>query len=191
MRLARAVALRWGGVAQVIALGASMALLRVWDAPVEVPGRDDVRALVTPLVPVFAALVTAEGSRIAGRDLERLSSVGNRFLRVGYGVAVLALLIGTALVGHPADRLLLLRNGILLTGVGIGAASVLPPRSAWPPVVLLPMVSWLLGSRGLGEPPAPWAVLLLPAGSVVAGAAAFVVAAASFLVYLHGGAPRA
>lgn len=186
MTLARAVALRWGGGAHVAALLASAALLRVWDAPIDVPGRDDVRALVSPLVPVVVALVAADGSRVGRRDLERLSSIGDRNLRIGYCVAVLASLVVVALAGQESDRFVLLRNGLLLAGVGIGGATVLSPSIAWPPVVLLPMVCWLLGSRGVGVAPAPWAVLLLPDRSVAAGSAVLLVVVASVLAYLRG-----
>lgn len=181
----RALWRSWHGTAQAGFAAAGLMLIHVLTGPVEVPGRDDVAQSTWPLASAFLGLACLTGSRTAHRAGERITPKGASTVRAGY-LAALALASACLLPlrGATADPTVLARNDALLCGAALLAVELLPAAAAWAPLVVLPMLTWLLGSNGDTVPPETWAVLLHPAGSSVARATASVVLATGAVVYV-------
>jgi hypothetical protein len=185
-RTLRSIWRAWHGTTHLALGGAAVVVLRLWSGPIDVPGRD-IAQVTAPLVPAFLALACLIGARTAHHPGERITPRGAVVVRVGY----LATLGGFAAVllaasGSDADRWVLARNDALMCGLALLALELLPAAMAWTPLVLVPMLTWLLGSNGLGVAPEPWAVLLEPAGSTSAACASLAIVTAGTLVYLGG-----
>lgn len=184
------VARAWG--LRRLAFGAAgMILLSVaWRGPISVPGRSDVAELVWPLAPCLLALVVPMAAARAHADQERCAPRAGWGRRLAFvatlGVTSIALAGALALL-HPFA--VVLRNALLLSGLGFAACVLLPPSARWIPVAFLPIVMWLLGARPVGEDPAGWAVLLHASGSCGATWAAAVSFAGGGGLYVAVGRP--
>lgn len=175
----------WRGTQHLVLAGISIALLHVWSGSVLVPGRDDVAQSIWPLAPTFLAFACLEGAQCAQRDTDRLAARGAGVLRCSYVVVFsVFVLVATGPSGPFADRWVLVRNDALLCGLALLAVELLRPGTAWVPLVVLPMGTWLLGSNGPGVAPEPWAVLLHGRGSSSAAAVSLLVLAAGLTGYV-------
>lgn len=193
MRAATSTWRAWHGTRHLGFGGLGLAVVHLWSGPVEVPGRDDIAQIVWPLTPTLLALACLDGARTAHHPGELLTPRGAVVVRTGYlgALAALgALLLVPASAGAGVDASVLARNGTLLCGLALLTLELLPPAVAWTPLVVVPMLTWLLGSNGLGVPPEPWAVLLEPAGSATARTVTALVAAAGIGAYLGAPARR-
>ena len=175
----------WHGTQHVALGAASVSVLLLWNTPLSVPGRDDIAQIVWPLSPTFLSLACLTGARTAHHDAERLTPRGAALTRASYVVA-LAVFCAALLIpsGPVASRLVLARNDAFLCGLALLALELLPPAAAWTPLVVVPMLTWLLGSNGLGRAPEPWAVLLAPGASATAALAAVLALTGGAVLYI-------
>lgn len=112
--------------------------------PLPVPGRLNVRAVVTNIIPTIPALaIMAADGRIGEREI--VSARGRpRVLGVlVLGVAVL--LIPTCALAWALGVPTFVRNILLLAATGIGLAPLTGPRAAGMLVIFGVMANWLLG----------------------------------------------
>ena len=153
-------------------------------APVAIPAADGASSLVWPLVPVLVTAAVPAFLAAADRDLERTAARSPARLRaIGLGLAALPVAVG-ALGGLRFDPAVVGRNTLLLTGLAVGAAGLLPPTAAWVPVTFTPIAMWLLGTDPVSRQVRGWAVLLAPPSSTPAWAAATATAMAGAALYL-------
>jgi len=147
---------------------------------VSVPGRDGVYSVLWPLAPVLVGTWAVAGLRSAFLDC-RLASVR----RLSDRACVAAILVcGAHLTVFAApgyQHVVLHRNLAFTLGAAMASVCLLPRSSAWIPIVIPPMVMWLMGTRSVG-PPRPWAVLLRPETDHTAmSVAVFLYGAGAFL----------
>jgi hypothetical protein len=163
------VARAWGVKPLAAAIGGTIVLSTLFRGPLSVPGRRDVAEVIWPLAPCLLALTIPRVAVRAYADQERCAPRSGWRRRLCFVAAVTASVIaacGLLALLHPFS--VLVRNSLLLAGVGFASTVVLPASTRWIPPSMLPIVSWLLGARSAGEPPAGWAVLLHRPGSALA-----------------------
>ncbi|MFF2653799.1 hypothetical protein [Streptomyces sp. NPDC058045] len=131
----------------------------------EVPARDGVQGMLWPLVPVVFAAFLPSVLGTAAEVPERCAARPGRLRAVTVGV-VLLLAAGLVLFG-VRDPAVAARNTVLLVGAALVAAWLLPAAAGWAPVVVAPILMWLVGTRPHGAV-APWALLLVPAHGTAA-----------------------
>jgi hypothetical protein len=130
-------------------------------APVPIPAGGGVRSLLWPLVPVVACLGVPAVLGATDGDLERTSSRPAALLRLGALGCCVAALGGVAALGVRFDATVIWRNTALLLAVAVVSTRLLPKAMRWQPLVLLPVLMWLLGTDE-HRLIRPWALLLLP-----------------------------
>jgi hypothetical protein len=186
VRTATSIWRAWRGPQQARLVAAAVVAVHLWSGPIDVPGREDVAETIWPLTSAFVAMACLTGARLAHTDGVRLSPRGAVQLRAGY-LAVLTCSASAAVLvtsSSAGDRTVLARNDAMLCGISLAAVELLPPAIGWTPLVLIPMLTWLLGSNGGGVAPEPWAVLLHPAGSPAARTTAAGLLLIGTVVYL-------
>lgn len=191
VRTAVLVARAWGLRQLGIALGGVVALSVAWQGPVSVPGRRDVAELIWPLAPCLFALVVPTVAARAHTDQERCAPRAGWARRLAFvaGLAAASLgLAGVLAAAHPFA--VVARNALLLCGVSLAGTVLLSPSTRWIPASFYPIVSWLLGARSAGEPPAGWAVLLHEASSGAAAWTALTCFTAGAALYVWLDRPR-
>lgn len=163
----------WGFRPLGLGLAGAVVLSSAWQGPVSIPVRQDVAEVVWPLAPCLFALVIPGVASRAHTDQERCAPRSGWLRRAAF-VAALATAVllsaGLLAVFHPFE--VVLRNGLMLVGLALAGTVVLPDSVRWIPVSFFPIVTWLLGARSAGQPPAGWAVLLHAPGSAPASWAA-------------------
>jgi hypothetical protein len=166
---------RCWGVRPLLALGAATAVgwYLVPAGPVPVPAGGGVESLLWPLLPLLAALGVPGVLGAAFGDLERTSCRPAALLRLGSLACCSVVLALDAVLATPFDERVVWRNTAFLFGLAILATRLVPRPMRWQPLVLVPLVMWLLGSdehRRIR----PWNLLLLPGDrllpALVAGA---------------------
>ncbi|GAA5705913.1 hypothetical protein AQJ43_36780 [Streptomyces avermitilis] len=153
----------------------------------DVPARDGVQGALWPLIPaIFSTFLPPLFGNADGVQ-ERLAPhpARLRFVTVCLVVAMGAVL---ATSGAWIDVGVAVRNTLLVTGLALYGAWLLPAGAAWTPPVLVPIVMWLVGTKphGLAE---GWAVLLQPSTAAYTWMPAVVVSATGAFGYVWSG-PR-
>jgi hypothetical protein len=153
----------------VVAVTQSLALVAL-AVPIAVPGRA-ISDVVAPLLPLSMAAVMVTCSRSL---VHNVTEVRHRHWHarritltfITLTASTVCALLATAL--QPSlEPLMLIRNAGLFVGFVLLLGDQHPSQS----LLLLTayaMVSWILGSGGMGQPAQPWAVPLLPASDPVA-----------------------
>jgi|GEM_PF-1282577 len=155
------------------------------DTPIDVIGRSSVQALLWPLAPVFLAACVPASLAWQARPQEQTSPRPHLELAARY-VGLLAVACAVVVAVTPIDhRAVIVRNLLLLIGMGLASARWLRSGAAWVPVILLSIITWLFGTQ-LGGEPEPWAVLLAPRGDDLARTASATVLAAGVVSLLVG-----
>ncbi len=163
---------------------ALVAWLVVPVGPIAIPAADGASSLLWPLVPVLVSAAVPAFLARADRDLERTAARSLPRLRaLGLGLAALVA-AGGAVGGLRFDPVVVGRNTLLLTGLAVGGAGLLPAATAWVPVTFTPVAMWLLGTDPMTRQVRGWAVLLLPGSTASAWTAAAVVAAIGAAAYV-------
>jgi len=144
--------------------------LRLLQRAVSVPGRDDGTVWVlAPLLPALPALALAAGCAVTFSETERVFPSPVLFRRLGViGVQALFIVAAAVSCGAPNDTGLLIRNGIMFSGVSLCSAGLLPSGLFWIPVVLLATGTWIIGVPDQGNPVPRWALLLHDTSSTIA-----------------------
>lgn len=154
----------------------------------DVPARAGVQAMLWPLAPALFTAVLPVCLGTAAGPFERTVRDPGRLRLLVTGAAV-ALAFGVALCGAAVSPAMAFRNTALLVGLAFLGTVFLPAGAAWAPAVFVPVLMWLTGTRATGRA-YPWAVLLAPPASAVAGALSAVVLAAGVVAYVvRGPAP--
>jgi hypothetical protein len=167
----------------ILAAAASIGWFVVPVGPVAVPAGGGVESLLWPLLPTVAVLAVPAVVATADGELERATGRPELAVRVRALAWCAAVLSLVGLLGERFDGVVVWRNTALLGGAALLASIVLPAAAAWQPLVLLPLVCWLLGTdrqrhiRG-------WAILLAPAERGSAEVAALVVLVTGVVAYL-------
>lgn len=125
------------------------------------------QSVLWPLVPTVTAIALPSCIALAYRDLELSAARPHVHQRAIFAFVAVVVSFLASLGGLRFDIAIALRNGALLTGLSCCSVVLLPPRIAWMPPALVPMVMWLFG-LSLGGSPRPWALLLLPGSSLPA-----------------------
>jgi hypothetical protein len=182
--VALAFARRWRLGPLCVAVGLSwLAWLTVPRAAVAIPATDGASSVLWPLVPTLVALAMTPVLCTAYDDLERTAGRPGCVLR-GCALAACAAAAGLAAVpGVRFDAMVVARNSVLLTGLAVASAALLPRTTAWVPVVVLPIVTWLLGTDPVTRRLAAWAVLLAPSATAAGWVAAAMLAVAALAGY--------
>ena len=151
--------------------------------PVAVPAGGGVESLLWPLLPTAAVLAVPALVATADGELERVTGRCELAVRVRALAWTSAVLSLVAIMGGRFDADVVWRNTALLAGAALLASILLPAGSAWQPLVLIPLVCWLLGTdrhRHIRS----WAVLLAPSERGSAEVTALVVLGTGVVAYL-------
>jgi len=169
-------------------MAVAVSLMLAWVPPssVPVPTEEGVASVVWPLLPALLVLTLPPLLEFPGRYPERSGARSVEQLRA---LTVLATLSAGALViicAPPSEAVVVLRNLLLLVGLVLALARLLPWGLAWVPVVFVPIVMWLYGTRQLHQVE-PWAILLRPQDDGTALGIAIGTCAAGLVIYLWPG----
>lgn len=183
------VALRHLGIPEAAGVCALTLLLcaLVPHEPVPIPGRINVRAAVTSVLPILPALaVMASIAAIGAREAVSARGRGGVLaLALPINAALLAV---TSLLALPLGVPTFARNAVILTGLSVAASTWCGARAGGVLVVLYVCANWLLGVDMLNQA-RWWAWIMAPPQRASAWAGALlvlIIAAAS----LAQGPPR-
>jgi hypothetical protein len=157
--------------------------LRLYD----VPAREGVQGALWPLVPALFAAPLPAVFGTAAELSERMAPYPARLRSLAL-LLIAGLAAALITCGAPLDTSVALRNTLLLVGLALCSSWLLPAAAAWAPVVLTPMVMWLVGTKPYGQVES-WAVLLLPGSVAYTWIVTAVVLGAGITGYLRNG-PR-
>lgn len=149
-------------------------------SPVAVPGRD-IDSLIWPLMPAVLALVVPTAALAGQRDLERTSGRSIIRMRIGFCVGVSALVVLVSVGALRFDALVVMRNGLLLLGLGLLGATTLGPGGGWFLPFSVPTGMWIFGTTHLG--PNTWATVLHERDSQIALVSALAVWLGGCILY--------
>lgn len=141
-------------------------------------------SLLWPLLPVLPVLGVPGVLGSVDGDLERLSARRPWVLRVGALLCCVVVLAVVCALGSRFDLTVVCRNAAFLLGVAVWATVVLRPSYRWQPLVLGPVLMWLVGTdehRRIR----PWDVLLLPgdrSAPLIVALITFVTGAVAYVV---------
>jgi hypothetical protein len=179
------VARRWRLSTVLMTVAVSWLLWVTLASPVAVPGRFNVSFPLWPLVPALVALGIANSAVVLTYTTEL---VGARSLLVRRSAQVAAASVAIALlvmvVPDDAWRPVILRNAMILAGLGYALVGLGNQTLAALAIVALTATSWLIGTTAPFDEPAAWAILVkydvtaiqwaIACGSAAAGAVLYI-----------------
>lgn len=151
-----------------------------------VPFQTDVR---TPVWVVVALVAPSAVTVLLTRPFGPLEATGTwrpHVLRLLWSVVLLLLLAlpGVLILGTTTDTWwLLLRNHVMVLGLGLLVSTLLPEACAWAVPVTLLAVCWLYGTSDRSGTAKPWALPLLDGSSTAASGVAVVLGVSGICAY--------
>ena len=171
----------------VVIAAVEVVLWRLLSDPLRIPGRgSDIEWVAAPLIPALLAMAAPDALQVAHQDNEIVTIRPVAHRRAAIAAVLVVLGITAALVGERsgAGRFVAARNALQLTGIGFWSALLLPRSIAWAPLLTLPVVVWLVGTPGPGDPVPGWALLLLDQHSMAAATFAVITVGSGALLYV-------
>lgn len=141
------------------AVVAALAWQAVPRGPVAVPARDGVASVLWPLVPALFGLACTPSLKQLHKQMELRVPHPRAIRLLLFGVQCeIAVVLGTA--AWSFDLGVAYRNLAAILGLAALSAAYLTRRTAWVPMVVFPMATWLFGALPQQQGIYPWAFLL-------------------------------